>query len=632
MTEQCPGQPQWVREVVDSSHAFTVDGEASEAILFESKDVKINSDGHALTHIRTVTKVFKTSEKTIGSLRELKSTNRTIDDLHGWRLTPNHDVQKLEKGDVAEFNLTEIRGYYDESRILVARFPSVSAGDLVAYEYEIRDEDWTCTHQRHSFQIQQPVMFSRFSIEAPEGWKIRTSEWNLDTVSFEKKGNRYTWSVHDLPFRPEEPLMPPWTFLERQVEVSVYDTSNHRTPRFSDWREVARWAGGICNPAMSVTDVIKEEDASLFPIASASIRTKLLVIGDYVRDKIRYVGVEVGKGRWEPRPSASTIADKYGDCKDKVTLMRALLAAVGIPSAIALANTSFYVHTGLPTPFQFNHAIIAVPTSTLDSTETLTGAISGKWLFFDPTNEANPIGALPVELQGNNVLVASEDDSVLVRLPYARPEENQRLYRATVDIGENSALHANIEIVDRGVFSNYVGYYIRTAPAEKQLESLRRFLTTSLRGYAISNYHAVQNGDSVCTSFQIDGAKGLQRSGNSIMLKPDLFQTVEFPVLTNPTRLYPIWFGGPRQVHTQIDYRLPDTWDIDAKTLPSGESSCKEVSQLSYHIRAGKHTLHLTSDRQNSGQVLGASDYVAVKAFSHEVRSYNQLTLILHAQ
>ncbi|HTK82260.1 MAG TPA: DUF3857 domain-containing protein, partial [Bacteroidota bacterium] len=231
-------QPDWVRKAITQADSFSVDQASAEITLFKTKEVTLDNNGHTSTDVRVVTKVLDPSEKAVGIVRELKTNTISIRNLKGWHVSGGV-VEVLSDVDVAEFSITDTKGYYDESHVMIAHFPVISSGDIVAYEYTIYDDDWTGFHQRYIFQTQEPVLYSRFSIEVPDQWTIHKSEWNLGEIIFEKIDNRFIWTARNLPFRPEEPLMPPWSFLMRRVDVSAYNSVDKGTMNFSTWTKVA---------------------------------------------------------------------------------------------------------------------------------------------------------------------------------------------------------------------------------------------------------------------------------------------------------------------------------------------------------------------------------------------------------
>ena len=56
---------------------------------------------------------------------------------------------------------------------------------------------------------------------------------------------------------------------------------------------------------------------------------KVKALYDYVSRNIRYVSLSFGLGRIQPHAASEVLANGYGDCKDKNTLLAALLDAEG---------------------------------------------------------------------------------------------------------------------------------------------------------------------------------------------------------------------------------------------------------------------------------------------------------------
>ena len=90
----------------------------------------------------------------------------------------------------------------------------------------------------------------------------------------------------------------------------------------------------------------------------------------------------LGAGGFTPHAATDVLALHYGDCKDHVMLLEALLAARGIVSNPALiAAGGAYVLPDGPSPFYFNHLITYVPEFRL---------------FLDSTAHYAPFGVLPL--------------------------------------------------------------------------------------------------------------------------------------------------------------------------------------------------------------------------------------------
>jgi len=102
---------------------------------------------------------------------------------------------------------------------------------------------------------------------------------------------------------------------------------------------------------------------------------------NWVARNIRYVAVSVGAGSVVPHPADQILANRYGDCKDHVTLLQAFLDAKHIASVGVLVGVN--PRWTLPTAADgsvFNHIITYVPS--LD-------------LYLDSTSEFSRFGQLP---------------------------------------------------------------------------------------------------------------------------------------------------------------------------------------------------------------------------------------------
>jgi transglutaminase-like putative cysteine protease len=141
---------------------------------------------------------------------------------------------------------------------------------------------------------------------------------------------------------------------------------------------------------------------------------------DYVARRIRYVAVYLDPDAgWVPHPAEEVMRNGYGDCKDHVVLMQALLAALGIKAEAAVIDWgTAYQPMPLWTPWQFNHAIIYLPDYDI---------------YANPTNPYAPFEALDRRLSGKLVVIATADGRV-AHTPASVPASNTYRYEATLTV------------------------------------------------------------------------------------------------------------------------------------------------------------------------------------------------------
>jgi tetratricopeptide (TPR) repeat protein len=167
-----------------------------------------------------------------------------------------------------------------------------------------------------------------------------------------------------------------------------------RLSTFASWADVARWYGGLAAPAAKIDPQIRARAESLTKDLTSD-EEKIRALYEYVSAEIRYVSLSFGTGRYAPHPASAVLANQYGDCKDKHTLLAAMLSAAGVEAWPVLANASRPVDARMPSPLEFDHVLTVVP----------RGAGPQEWIWLDTTPGVAPYRMLTANLRNKDVLV-----------------------------------------------------------------------------------------------------------------------------------------------------------------------------------------------------------------------------------
>ena len=148
---------------------------------------------------------------------------------------------------------------------------------------------------------------------------------------------------------------------------------------------------------------------------------KVRALTAFLQSDVRYVGIEIGIGGFQPHPASDVFRSRYGDCKDKVTLLSSMLKEAGIDSDYLLVDTERgVVKPDVPSTL-FNHVILAIPlpkdTPPNAYRSVSTTASGERYLIFDPTDEYTPVGDLRSALQGSYGLLVTKSGGELIKLP-----------------------------------------------------------------------------------------------------------------------------------------------------------------------------------------------------------------------
>jgi len=162
-------------------------------------------------------------------------------------------------------------------------------------------------------------------------------------------------------------------FLSQQIQFS----------EFSDWREVAKWGQTLFT--VGGTQELVDKKAADIKAGATDPTARLLAALDFVQKDVRYFGTEIGINSHRPALPDKVIEQRFGDCKDKVGLLVALLNRLDIPATPVLVSTLLHgeIERLSPTPDLFDHVIARVDldgkTYWLDGTRShQTGTLSNR--------------------------------------------------------------------------------------------------------------------------------------------------------------------------------------------------------------------------------------------------------------
>jgi transglutaminase-like putative cysteine protease len=203
----------------------------------------------------------------------------------------------------------------------------------------------------------------------------------------------------------------------------------------NDFAELGRRYAQITDPMIVPTDALKSLSQTIVGDA-ATEREKVKRIYDWVRKNIRYVASYISVGGWQPKTPQYILNQKYGDCKDHVQLLQALLLAQGIASEGALIST-FAEFELQPLPVQrFNHIIAFVPSLNL---------------YLDPTNETVPFPLLHGQNVGRPVVHTSSSNPRVARTPVNALADVETKIKTLLKVKADGSAEGVITLFGRGL-------------------------------------------------------------------------------------------------------------------------------------------------------------------------------------
>ena len=280
----------------------------------------------------------------------------------------------------------------------------------------------------HSFPKGVAVNEDRLEIDIPKAREVKLKT-PTRKPEIQETGDRrvYTWVVKDI--QPER---------DKDNDEMDEDTGpDVQLTTFTDWKQVAQWYAKLQGERMTVDDNVRKKALELTKGADTPTE-KARRLYDFVARNVRYVSISLGIGRYQPHSASDVLQNGHGDCKDKHTLLSALLRAEGIQSYPVLIGSTRKLDADVPSPAQFDHVITAARLGT-----GLT------WL--DTTPEVTPYGLILYQLRNKQAVVASEDsEGGLQRTPADSPIKTFVHFTLDGKFSEFGALDATLEFTAQG--------------------------------------------------------------------------------------------------------------------------------------------------------------------------------------
>jgi predicted transglutaminase-like cysteine proteinase len=594
--------PAWMHSLVGA--ALPSHDEKTDAVLLYSEtNVTVLSADKVRTQVREAYKILRPEGRDHGTVYVYFNPRRKIANLHAWCIPEqgkDYEVKEKDATDMAPpFEGGEL---ISDVRYRVLRIPAPDPGNIVGYEYEVEEQPFWLQHT-WQFQETDPVRESHFSLQLPPGWEYKASWYSYPELPpADGGGNRSQWTVSDVKAIRHEPDMPPLTGVAGKMVVSFIPPGGaSRKNEFASWQSMGMWYQGLIDSQMAASAELKQQVSSLVAGKTGQLQ-KMQAIAQFVQHQIRYVAISLGIGGWQPHAAPEVLAHRYGDCKDKATLMRTMLREIGVDSYHVVINTERGAITRESPPHNgFNHVILAIQLSGDLNDPSLISVLQhprlGRILLFDPTNDITPFGQIGGYLQSNYGLLVTPQGGELVELPRQPAAMNsiQRTGKLTLDT--NGVLKGDVEesrLGDRA--SSERSRLRKTTNSADRIKPIESLLAGSLPNFKIVRASLV-NVDLTDQPFgfryTFESRDYARNAGNLLLVRPRVLGSKSSGVLeTKEPRKFPLEFEGPSRDTDSFDISLPPGYEVDELPPPTDV----DYSFASYHSKteANGQSLHYT--------------------------------------
>lgn len=361
--------PEWVIDIAAPNKAGS-DDEILHYVLVDTQ-VDIDSEtkfAHVMKRLNTNSAVqnyssieieFDPSYESI-ALHELcvHRNNQKIDKIHSSR---KEVIQQERDIDQHQFNGV---------KTWVIFLDGIQAGDLIEYSFSKKGRN--PAYKGHYFDLLYfqnsfPVEYGHFRIIASSDRRLNFKPHNhagIPTHRIQDDGkHEWIYEIVNVESYQTESSKPSWYIGFPFIQVS----------EFSNWHEVAEWGNKLFPLPGNYSEEMKQLVADWKEHYPEPEKQALQALR-FVQNEVRYLGFELGEGSHVPTDPNLVLKQRYGDCKDKTLLLKALLSLLTIESDPVFVNSSIKEHIAdwHPTAKIFDHVILQIH-------------LNGRVIWVDPT-------------------------------------------------------------------------------------------------------------------------------------------------------------------------------------------------------------------------------------------------------
>ena len=568
--------------------------DAAAVILYDEYVETIDGQGRATEREREAIRILKPQGRGNTCAVEYNE-DRKINYFRAWTIAADAKTYQAQDADFSEQGDTSVPIMLSTTRHRIAHPPAVDVGAVVICESEELMEPYS---QEKIWEIQNriPILYQALEVDLPAGRTLAESWHHHAAIAPVKMApNGWRWEVKDEPslVLRDVPSHPDWSALAARMDVQWGDAAVAGLE--DQWRALGDWVTRLEANRPDPSPEITTQTQKL--IAGApDLFTQLERITDYIQKDIRYFVVIRGIGGFQAHPAAEIFRNRYGDCKDKTTLLISMLQVAGIHSYYVPVDT----HRGYVDPAEpslaGNHMIAAIeiPPDVQDKRlQAVVKARDGKrYLIFDPTDERTPVGNLRSELQGGYGILSAGGASQLIALPVLSPDANGTNLRGEFTLAPDGTLTGSVNSSHIGPEGADLRSFLKYSDEKERHDAFETDLAHDLPGVVLDSFQFVQPpalDQPLEFHYKVTASGYAHAAGPMLLVRPRVLgsYTQDF---NDKARTVPIDLSATGRWHDAFEIMLPAGYVVDDTPDPVS----LDFDFASYHssVTAKDNRLH----------------------------------------
>ena len=586
--------PQWGLDAAKTpTPAYVKD--AAFIVLYDEYLETVDAQGRAVEREREVMRILKPQGRSVGC-EVSYDVDEKINYFREWTIAADqkqYQAQDTDFNDQGDLGIPIMLSTYKDR---VVHPPAADVGAVIICETEellkpyIQETVWR-------IQSSVPIVFQALEVDLPAG-RAHSEAWHKfpPVKPVEVAPNHWRWELKDMPALDLRDVKahPEWAALAARMSVQWGDAAVDG--KDNQWRAIGQWVTNLEANRPDPSPEITAQTQSL--IAGApNFYSKLTRITEYIQKNIRYFVVSRGIGGLQANHAADIFRNRYGDCKDKTTLLISMLQVAGIHAVyVHVDSRRGAIDPEAPSSTYGNHMIAAIelPADLQDPRlRAIVKASDGKrYLIFDPTDERTPVGNLPSEEQGSYGTLAAGASSQFIALPVLDPDANGSELKGVFTLAPDGTLTGSVDSFSIGPKGAGLREFLKYTDEKERRQYWEKSVAYSLPGVTLDTFQFIQPSDldkPIEFHYKVTARQYSHQAGSLLLVRPRVVGSYAEAFDDKP-RVYPIDLNATGRWRASFDITIPPGYVVDE--IPDPVSL--DLDFASYHssVSAKDNLLH----------------------------------------
>ena len=609
--------------------------DAVAAILYDEYVETIDSQGRAVERERQAIRILKPQGR--GNTCEVNyDVDEKVNYFRVWTIGADEKQYMAQDTDFSEQGDTSIPIMLSTRKYRVAHPPAVDVGAVIVCE----SEEVMAPYSHEKFWMIQngiPVVSEALEVNLPPGGKYADSWHRFEPVKpVEVAPGHWRWEVKDMPalVLRDVPSRPEWLALAGRMSVQWGDAAVPTADK--QWQAIGQWVTTLeanrPDPSPEITAKVQQLIAG-----APDFYSKLVRITESIQKDIRYFVVERGVGGLQANHASDIYRNRYGDCKDKTTLLISMLQVAGIHAYYMPVDHRRGVVDPKNPSLLGDHMITAIeiPADVNDARlKAVVKAADGKrYLIFDPTDERTPVGNLPSNEQGSYGTLAAGAASQVIAIPVLGPDANGIERKGEFKLSADGTLSGTVEDAHSGPEGGDLRMMLKYTDDREQKQYFEKRVARDVPGVVVDSLKIVEPkalDEPLEFHYKLTASQYAHTAGPLLLVRPRVVGTDSLPCNDKP-RTVPIELDATGHWHDSYDIELPDGYAVDDMPDPVN----LDTEFASYHSKvsvpeSGKgRVLHYERDYKVSQVELPAEKAKEFRHLEGVIGSDEKSTVVL---